>query len=182
MLPILWERKDTHSVEYFELISKGDRFTLKGGLVLLLDGLPAQISYTIECNNGWRTRSAEIHQQRAGETKQLSLKINDEQVWQTDQGKIAFANGFFDVDLEITPATNTLPIRRLDLKPGESREVSAVWIRFPSLTPEPLRQRYTRISERAYQYESLTGYSAQLEVDDFGLVIHYDDVWHRVSA
>ncbi len=36
-----------------------------------------------------------------------------------------------DFDTGVTPATNTLPIRRLHLEVGASQELSAAWMRFP---------------------------------------------------
>src|SRR5712664_99467 len=39
-----------------------------------------------------------------------------------------------DIDLAVTPATNTLPIRRLNLEVGQSQEVTAAWLKFPDLT------------------------------------------------
>ncbi len=89
--------------------------------------------------------------------------------------------GCIDVDLGITPSTNTLPIRRLNLQVGESADVTAAWVRFPELTVEPLAQRYTRLDERRYRYESTTGFSAELEVDELGLVVRYGDIWERVG-
>ena len=52
------------------------------------------------------------------------------------------------MDLSATPSTNTLPIRRLALDVGASREVRAAWIRFPSCEIAPLPQRYTRLADR----------------------------------
>jgi hypothetical protein len=79
--------------------------------------------------------------------------------------------------------TNTLPIRRLAPAIGESIDVTAAWVRFPELTLEPLPQRYTRLSERRYRYESNGGaFVAELEVDDAGLVITYEGGWERVAG
>ena len=71
-----------------------------------------------------------------------------------------FLTGLFDVDLEISPATNALPIRRLVLQVGEAWKVESVWVRFPSLKLERLRKRYSRISNKSYKYEVLSnGYN-----------------------
>jgi hypothetical protein len=91
--------------------------------------------------------------------------------------------GCLDVDLAFTPATNILPLRRLDLAVGESREMTAAWVRFPELSVEPLAQRYTRLDERRVRYESRDGsFTAELEVDELGLVVSYPPLWERVAA
>ena len=91
--------------------------------------------------------------------------------------------GCLDVDLAFTPATNILPLRRLGLAVGESREMTAAWVRFPDLSVEPLAQRYTRLDERRVRYESRGGaFTADLEVDELGLVVSYPPLWERVAA
>jgi len=183
MGPILWKKSSDHSVEYFNLTIYESASVLEGTVVLLLDHLPTRITYKVECDKYWKTRVAIIHQERAGDTEHLTLKVNEEQIWQTDEFTVPFATGLHDVDLEITPATNTLPVRRLGLKEGESQLVDAVWVRFPSLSLERLHQRYTRIDHRLYKYENpLIGYQAELEVDEFGLITRYDDLRYRISA
>ena len=87
---------------------------------------------------------------------------------------------FWGLDFEISPATNTLPIRRLDPKMGETRDIRVAWVRFPELRVEPTRQRYTRVAERRYRFENLdSGYSVEILVDDAGLVLEYPDLWAR---
>jgi uncharacterized protein len=91
--------------------------------------------------------------------------------------------GCLDVDLAFTPATNILPLRRLGLAVGESRELTAAWVRFPDLSVEPLAQRYTRLDERRMRYESRGGsFTADLEVDELGLVVSYPPLWERVAV
>jgi uncharacterized protein len=91
--------------------------------------------------------------------------------------------GCLDVDLAFSPATNILPLRRLDLAVGESREMTAAWVRFPDLSIEPLAQRYTRLDERRVRYENRDGsFTAELEVDELGLVVSYPPLWERVAA
>jgi len=91
--------------------------------------------------------------------------------------------GCLDVDLAFTPATNLLPLRRLGLAIGESREMTAAWVRFPDLSIEPLAQRYTRLDERRVRYESRGGaFTAELEVDELGLVVSYPPLWERVAV
>ena len=86
------------------------------------------------------------------------------------------------MDLSVTPATNTLPIRRLDLGIGKNESVTAAWIKFPEIELQPLSQRYTRTAENIYHYESNTGFSAEIMVDDLGLVTAYPRGWERIAA
>jgi uncharacterized protein len=91
-------------------------------------------------------------------------------------------HGCKDVDLALTPATNTLPIRRLNLPVGGAESVIAAWVKVPYLEIEPLRQRYTRMTKNSYRYESDTGFTAEIVVDDLGLVTSYPSGWERIGS
>ena len=73
----------------------------------------------------------------------------------------------------MTPATNTLAIRRLNIQVGSSASIIAAWVKFPDLTVEPLSQRYTRLGKDTYRYARNTGFSSEIVVDDLGLVTAY---------
>lgn len=81
-------------------------------------------------------------------------------------------------DLDLTaspPLTNSLPIRRLRLLPGQSAEIVTAYVSVPDLAvtpPDP--QRYTRLSLDRYRYESLSSdFHRVLTVDMKGLVREY---------
>jgi hypothetical protein len=125
--------------------------------------------------------------------QELRLTVTTEQRWQIEreptqdtsmpQVDVEALHGLIDVDLGITPATNTLPIRRLDPAIGETVAVTAAWVRFPELTIEPLPQSYTRLAETRYRYASAGGaFVAEIEVDDLGLVKTYEGGWRRIAA
>ena len=91
--------------------------------------------------------------------------------------------GCIDLDLNFSPLTNTLPIRRLNLEVGEEAHVRAAWLRFPSFKLEPLEQVYRRFKSSQYQYESAGGsFVSELEVEKAGLVIHYPNLWRVEDA
>ena len=89
-------------------------------------------------------------------------------------------DGCRDVDLEISPSTNTLPIRRLQPQVGKTAPARAAWVRFPSLAVEPLDQTYERIGETSWRYRS-GDFEAELDVDADGLVVRYGDLWEAVA-
>jgi hypothetical protein len=62
---------------------------------------------------------------------------------------------------------------------GGSQTIQAAWVRFPDLSVVKGAQTYTRLDEFTYRYESGT-FSAELVVDDDGLVASYAD-WRRTA-
>jgi hypothetical protein len=82
--------------------------------------------------------------------------------------------GCLDLDLNFSPSTNLLPIRRLELAIGLKAKVQASWLRFPSFTVEPLVQPYRRIHAATYRYESAGGrFVTELQVNTGGFVTSY---------
>ncbi|MCB2116025.1 MAG: putative glycolipid-binding domain-containing protein [Rhodobacteraceae bacterium] len=86
--------------------------------------------------------------------------------------------GLEDIDLGFTPATNTLPIRRLALSPGAGADVTAAWFDPADHRLKPLRQRYDRTGPHHYRYAAPDhGVTVDLTVDDFGAVRSYPGYW-----
>jgi hypothetical protein len=83
-----------------------------------------------------------------------------------------------DLDLNFSPSTNLLPIRRLNLAVGQKALVTAAWLKFPGFELEPLSQAYSRIDESTYRYESGGGhFMADLKVDRLGFITKYPGIW-----
>ena len=109
----------------------------------------------------------------------MNIKITvDAHRWTLNGVEKAAVNGCVDLDLNFSPATNLLPIRRLNLEIGQQAEVSAAWLRFPSFELEPLAQVYTRLDEFTYRYSSGGGsFVRELTVNEVGFVTDYPGLW-----
>lgn len=98
-------------------------------------------------------------------------------------GALPLLVGCLDVDLGMSPSTNTLPILRLGLAVGQSAEVQAAYIPLPGefrrFRARPMRQHYTRLEDDLYRYES-DGFSADLRVDADALVRDYPQLYRRL--
>jgi hypothetical protein len=179
---ILWQGLNWPGSEYCCLAEVETGWTLSGTALLAHEGQPVRAMYQIECDLAWRTRQVIIEVEMGPSKQRLHLAVDEEQRWRLDGRELPELAGCLDVDLGFSPSTNTLPIRRLDLSIGSSAEVTAVWVRFPSFKIELLPQRYTRLAESRYRYESKGGaFVAELEVDEVGLVVHYPGGWQQIN-
>lgn len=179
---ILWKRSDRTSLEHFRLSRSLDAFLLQGVVLAHAETAPQQIHYMVSCGLDWVTRAVDLTVIQGEHTRRLRLDRDRSGVWRRDSEVLTEFAGLVDVDLQITPSTNTLPIRRLQLYPGESADTDALWIRFPDLSLERLPQRYTRVGEFRYTYESGDGaFRAELEVNEEGVVVHYGEIWSRTG-
>lgn len=179
---IMWSRLEGNGMEYCE-ISMHPATALKGQVVAEINGRPIAVSYGIQCGDDGATQSVDVSSRMDGMEQERSIVRSTEDTWYFNGQEVSEFDGLKDVDLGITPSTNTLPIRRLNLSPGESREFTAVWLKFPDLTLAPLAQRYTRIDTATYLYESIkSGYRAKIHVDPDAVVMIYEGEWERVSG
>jgi hypothetical protein len=179
---ILWRRLDRPGHESACLFFETPHWHLEGCAVFADEGKPCQLNYRIICDSHWHTLSANVVGWVGTKTIQIDLAVSPDKSWQlnkTDQPEVA---GCIDLDLNFSPSTNLLPIRRLELAVGQQAEVRAAWLRFPSFTFEPLIQIYRRIDETRYRYESGGGnFITELDVDQTGFVTNYPGIW-RVEA
>ena len=180
---VVWKNLLIDGRDYCGLRHTAEGWLLKGTVVgVLKDQRPLLASYEISCDENWLTHRVEIERTIGSDMKTLSLSVESRGVWRSSGQELPGVRRCDDVDLALTPATNTLPIRRLNLQVGGSQSVIAAWVKFPELTVQPLSQRYTRLGKDTYRYESNTGFSAQIVVDDLGLVTTYPGGWERIGS
>lgn len=171
---ILWRRVDEKGHESACIFAADDAWHLRGSGVFEHENQPCRLDYEVACDSEWRTTAAFVRGWIGRQPIDLRITCDEGQDWRLNSVAHPALAGCIDVDLNFSPSTNLLPIRRLDLAVGDSAEVRAAWLRFPSLTLEVLEQRYSRLGPTAYRYESIaSGFACNLEVNEFGLVTHY---------
>jgi hypothetical protein len=146
---------------------------------------PFRLRYQIECDATYQVQRVKLHVEGNGEPT-LTLVREANGTWHDGQGnEYPPLTGCTEIDIEVSPITNTLPIRRLALEVGQSAIIRVVYITLPTLEFSVHRQEYTRLpdhdSNQRYLYQSLTTeFVAEIEVDGEGLVVDYPDIWKRV--
>jgi hypothetical protein len=177
---ILWQGLIAPSMERFIVARTESGFQLSGLILQAHQDAPYVVRYAIELDEGWRTRAVQVEVENDGQHR-TRLVADGAGHWSQDGEKGPALDDCLDVDLEWSPSTNTLPIRRLGIALGETRTVSAAWVRLPSLEVERLDQFYERVDERRYRYRSGL-FTADLAVDEYGVVLQYGVNWKAVAA
>jgi hypothetical protein len=180
---VVWKNLLVNGADYCALWQTAEGWLLKGTVVgVLEDHRPVLANYEVHCDEKWRSHRVQVERTIGRDVKTLNLAVESRGVWRSSGRELRDLNGCEDVDLALTPATNTLPIRRLNLQVGGTASLVAAWVKLPDLGVQPLPQRYTRLTENSYRYESNTGFSAEIAVDDFGLVTEYPGGWQRIGS
>ena len=153
-----------------------DGTVLSGGI-----GDRFAVRYRLRCDGSWTLREAEI--QLAGDAGAITLVSDGKGEWEDGTGRaLNHLAGAIDIDLSVSPLTNTLPIHRLRLAKGKSQDIFAAYVHFPDLGVTIDPQRYTCLEPmRRYRYESLdSDFMREIEVDSDGLVMVYPGLFKRI--
>ena len=185
---IMWAPLMGPGLEHLHVMQT-DEDIIADGLILGLNGQePFRVRYEIRCDSQWRLRTVHLSL-LSGSQRTLNFSTDGGGSW-TDEGgnAIPSLSGCLDVDISVTPFTNTLPIRRLALKPGMQATLNVVYIEFPLMQVTARVQRYTCLEITPgggrYRYESLENgisvFTAELPVDGDGLVVEYPGIFKKV--
>ena len=180
---VIWRRVMDHKSFELATLSRTSDLCRIAGLVLLTESdRPMRVEYTIDCNASWETRTVNVHQVLGEQIQKLVLRV-EAGAWYRADSRAPELDGCTDVDLVISPSTNVLPINRLNLRVGETREVQAAWVRFPECDVIAAPQSYERVEASLYRYRSLSSeFTALLKVDEAGLPIDYEGIWERIAC
>jgi len=180
---VVWKNLLLNGTDYCALWHTTEGWLLKGTVVGILEhSRPVLAIYEVHCDEKWHTHRVQVERTIGSDVKTVSLIVESRGVWRSSGEELPDLHGCEDVDLALTPATNTLPIRRLSMPVGGTESVVAAWVKLPDLAVQRLPQRYTRFTKDTYRYESNTGFSAKVAVDDLGLVTTYPGGWERIAS
>lgn len=174
---ILWRGIYLTGHEACRVFAQKTNWHLEGTAVFSHDHEPCRLTYQVVCDEHWNTLQGRVSGWVGNGTVELEITVDAEQNWKLNGLAQPTVTGCIDLDLNFSPSTNTLPIRRLNLNVGQEAEVRAAWLRFPSFELERLSQVYRRTGELTYRYESSTGFVADLEVNVEGFVTNYPGLW-----
>ena len=175
---ILWRGIHLGGHEACRLFRRGQEWRLEGTAVFAHDQRPCKLSYLVTCDTQWNTQIAVVSGWVGDDDVDIELTVDADQNWAVNGLNNPAVQGCIDVDLNFSPSTNLLPIRRLNLGVGQQAEVKAAWLRFPGFELEPLVQVYQRVNEFCYRYESGGGtFTADLTVNEVGFVRNYPGIW-----
>lgn len=184
-LQIAWEWLDRPGLELLRIAESDAMVELNGNAVFEFEQGTAQLRYTVRLDAGWHVQHARVHCRQGGKAFSTELSHSGTGWWVDGELRPDLAD-CDDIDIMGSPSTNTLPIRRLPWIEGVPRGLHMAYIRLPDLKIEPVAQRYTAIDPsvggaRRFRYESVaTGFSAELHVDQSGLVVDYPPYWRRL--
>jgi hypothetical protein len=149
-------------------------------LIMKTKTKPFGLNYEIVVDRKFENQSLVVEKTELGGMSRKEI-VQRRGAWFIDGKERRDLRDCIDIDMEASPATNTIPIGRIALRVGEKVDLDVVWVRFPTLKVMSMQQSYKRLGSRTYLYQSSTGFSARIKVDAFGLVTRYGNIWNQVG-
>ncbi|MGZ3609453.1 MAG: putative glycolipid-binding domain-containing protein [Ktedonobacteraceae bacterium] len=181
----MWTPWSEPGLEHLRLTQQDGGMLADSLIVGISNRMPFRLYYEITCDSSWNVKELDL-MLLSGSRKSLKIQADGHGHWFTSTGgPIPSIDGCIDVDISATPFTNTLPIRRLKLNPGQSAELLVAYVLIPEVELMTDRQRYTCLELHTqgglYKYESMeSDFKAELPVDSDGLVIDYPGLFKSI--
>lgn len=171
-------------VAFFEAHTWGYR--IRGGTAAVEAGGAWTVQYEIDVAADWTTRRAVIMGRSVEGAQRRLLEADGQGHWQIDGQPAGHLDGCFDIDLESSALTNTLPVHRLALGLDQGAAAPAAYVRAVGLGVDRLEQTYRRRPDDAdghtYDYAApVFDFSCRLSYDPSGLVRTYPGIAVRVT-
>ncbi|WP_118973146.1 putative glycolipid-binding domain-containing protein [Taibaiella koreensis] len=177
---ILWKGLTMESLEYCSVYFK-DALSVRSAIVGRYEQLPFKVDYEIEMDRNWNTRSVEIRSSLCNMDQRIALQHDGLGHWYSEDREWKQLEGCTDIDISVSPFTNSLPINRLNMAAGATLEITVVYIDIPHFRIAQEHQRYSRLDTHTYRFTNSTGdFSADILVDELGLVKHYPTLFDRI--
>jgi hypothetical protein len=201
---LLWHRVDAIGADHALLDDQ--RGLYARGVAVATVPLAYTCRYDVVTDDAWATVRLEVSAEGAGwlRTARLERAAGRWRVTTAEQGDLDKAlvaagrtpvglpgtedpgllDDAVDVDLSAGPLFNTLPVRRLrlaDAPQGSEHPITVAWVLVPSLEVVAAEQLYTVLAPGRVRFAS-EGFTAELELDADGYVIHYPGLADRHAA
>lgn len=130
---VIWETLAEPGLEHLRL-HENDLIGADGLIVGVVENQPIRLHYEVRCDSQYRFIMVRVSLYTPVYSS-LLLSLDADGFWRTDKSDMPLPQlqGCLDIDVSATPFTNTLPIRRLGLQPGESAEIKVAYIAIPTL-------------------------------------------------
>ncbi|PRD47757.1 putative glycolipid-binding domain-containing protein [Sphingobacterium haloxyli] len=177
---ILWQGKYYNSLEHCTIRLDEKAVMIDSTIVGHLDNKIYSIAYFIETNRNWEVQHFSINAKINNSPFQVEGRKTDDH-WNVNGSVINNMSACVDIDISLTPLSNSFPINRLKLKDGQQAHIDVIYIDILGQKITAREQKYSRLSAEKYKYENVPNdFEAIITVDKSGLIVSYPELFERV--
>lgn len=179
---VLWTGRAYYSLENCLVNTKEDGTEITSVIVGSYENALYRVEYQIKTNPDWETVSFEIKCQHDNKITSYNFQSDGTGNWNNNGVPVANFKGCIDIDISLSPFTNTLPIKRLRLPLRKPEQIKVLYIDLLKKNIKAVQQKYTRLSDTTYQFENVPNdFDAVITIDELGLVVDYPELFIRTA-
>jgi hypothetical protein len=177
---ILWSGREYRSLENCLVNYTETGVEISSTIVGHYQGKIYKVDYQILTNLKWETLVFEVQTQCNDSREFLRFEAMQHGGWLANGESTKLYNGCIDVDISLTPFTNSLPINRMQAALAQQQEITVIYIDVLHQRIKPVRQLYKKNSQSNYHFENVPNdFEADIAIDDSGLVVDYPGLFVR---
>lgn len=177
---VIWSGREYNSMENCLINVNNNGSEIISTILGSFENIIYKVDYCIRTNRKWETVFFEIDSKPSTHFQFVRFESDGEGNWIWNGKRAEQFHGCIDVDISLTPFTNTLPVNRLGLNPQQSKVIKVIYCNLLKQQIKPVRQKYTCLSNTEYHFENIPkDFEATIQVDDTGLVVDYPPLFVR---
>ncbi len=175
---IVWKGLEYNSLENCIVTMQQAEIEVQSVIVGCYHQVPYRVAYHLKTNAVGNTIFLNLETQLHNTIQTLELHSDGDGNWFSEGRPQMELNGCIDVDIAVTPFTNTLPIRRLSFVPDTPQQIRVVYFDIFAQQMNALTQQYTQLSATHYTYQNVPNdFEATITVNEWGLVEDYPQLF-----
>lgn len=177
---ILWECKAYQSLENCFLKVTENGAEANSIIIGHHNDIIYHVEYFLKTNKNWETVMFQIKSNLNGFVQSFAFENFDQLQVCRANNSLKYAGVHCDIDISLTPFTNTLPINALLLKKGQTKNLRVLYFDILNQQTQWVQQTYTRLSKFTYKFQNIPNeFEAVITVDEHGLVTNYPELFER---
>lgn len=180
MKTILWKGIIYNSLEYFNLTQADNVFVAKSKIVGTYNDNIYSVNYHLIIDSEWLIQNFHITYEVNGMEKMLQGdKIMNK--WEINGQIDEDFTDFKFIDISLTPFTNTLPIKNINMPLAQENEIHVIYLDILNGSITPVKQKYIKKNDDMYRFENVPNdFEADIKIDSFGLVEFYPELFQKI--
>ena len=178
---LLWAGIEYHSLENCIVDVSNTVTEINSTIIGFYEEKIYLAEYCIKTNKDWETFFVELKYRHSNNQVKLILKKENDS-WLLNNAKANEFNNCFDIDISLSPLTNSLAVNRLKLSNNQEQKIKVIYINILEQELKPVEQIYKRLSKTKYLYQNVPNdFEAEIEVDESGFVVSYPSLFKRTA-
>lgn len=177
---LLWTGREYYSLENCLVTTTDLGSEINSVIIGSYRGKIYRVEYQIKTNRNWETVFLDLFSQHSSQRQHFKFEGDGKGNWMVNGRQADEFKNCIDIDIPLTPFTNTLPIKRLRLLVEEEQQIKVIYCDLLEKEIKPVIQKYICLSETSFHYENVPNdFEATITVDDDGFVVDYPKLFVR---